>query len=212
MSKKDALDAEIPALIMLRHIKTLHQKYPLWKDLPILVIPENNTRHAANQLGEYLQAANLELEHIGGRVDKLTILRCIERDGVTAADLPGITTTNSNKTAAVARIGMRLRKGKTAIAISGRFVTSTPDPDDPSKTVEPLKMLERIRREFLSFQTIPPSMERHTKMVTFSGKVVGSTDDCVSCVLLLECGNVEFERQALLKTINQGISIGQRRM
>lgn len=192
---------------MLRHIAALHKLYPQWRELEIFVIPENNTRHAATSLSLHLMDINLQYAYFNGRIPNITVLRCLKRDDTTYEELPGITTTNANKTSSIARLDARLRKGQTAISIAPQFVTTTPDLTsqlEPTLDPNPLALLDNMRKQFIAMQTIPPSLEREKKVVTFSGKIIGEQDDFVMTIAVCENGNTEIERQKLIRALARG--------
>jgi hypothetical protein len=200
ITPKDAvLNMQRTGRIMMEHIQALWLKYPKYRTKPIVIVPENNTEHAAASLALYLEDANMQRQHPFQHAINISVLHRVDQNGNPEV-LAGITTGNSNKTTAVTRLEARLKKGPSSICLSTLFLTCTSAAD--GEHVQPMEyILARMRREFRSFRTVPPTLDNKHKVVTYSSKIVGETDDFIMALLMVELGNAELEKQMMMRRL-----------
>jgi hypothetical protein len=219
MSKLVALDPRATAVRMLQHIAGLLLKYPDYNNIPILIVPENNTRHVAAGLYQALAdqyfvahyTPHLNFDNIKfytkrpthddlSQQDFMTLLKHAANGGgfggesVTSILLPGVRTDNNNKTLGVSRLESRLHRGGIGIALAPDFLSTTVTSDGKA-TVAPDVTAQRLKKELQSFQAIAPQLGKAVKVVTYSGKPVNENDDAVMALMVLELGNAEYEMQ-----------------
>lgn len=184
------------AELIMRHIAGLWAKYSQYKHLPVFIVPENNTEYAAYGLDLHIMDINLQRQCLFEHNENIQVLYEKDQHG-TKAMLAGIHTHSGSKTNGVTRLGARLKRGPTSICLSREFGSNTTTSD--GSQMQPTEdMLARMRREFRSFRTIPPTLENKKKVVTYNGKCIGETDDFIMALLMVDLGNAEIEKQALM--------------
>lgn len=196
LTQDEALDVKATAERIMQHIQALHEVYEMYKDLTVVICPEQNMRTSIVGMSMWLTQANLKQKYFPGRLVHLHLLHMRRNDG-TDDPVPGIITTNATKAHAVTRLEARFMRGLGSISLAEHFVSTTLNADQTDLEKKEV-LLDYAKKQLTSFQTVPPSMENRAKVVTYSGKIVGEKDDAVTSLFPLELGNCEYEKQLIM--------------